>query len=322
MRKVGAVLLVCTGLSLLAPRVPTALANGVNVSSGTVCYTEAPAGAMFFACNTNSGYELMTCSFVIDTDMPDFVQLELELECEPHFPVGGDLPDWWKLGDPPDCRSGNVQFISDMSAAPQVSCFDWTAGSAVSVFTYVSHTTTASLHVFVVPPEAFYLQGGVEYYAGQVKIRNLKTVGTGACSACSDQVRWYLYRVKVYGADGRIDVLDEPVPGGNNFLTWNVGTLDVEHGPRVPALALEGARPNPLRGDGLSVTFALPTAAPARLELLDVSGRRVVEREVGSFGAGRHTLDLGEGTHLLPGLYLVRLTQGANTRTARVTVLD
>jgi len=92
-------------------------------------------------------------------------------------------------------------------------------------------------------------------------------------------------------------------------------------GPAYGGLALASPAPNPTRGEGLTVAFTLPTATPARLELLDVSGRRVVEREVGSLGAGQHTLDLGQGQHLAPGLYLVRLTQGANTRTTRVAVL-
>jgi hypothetical protein len=92
---------------------------------------------------------------------------------------------------------------------------------------------------------------------------------------------------------------------------------------RNPALtfALAPARPNPSHGERLSVAFTLPTASTASLELLDVSGRRVVEREVGSLGAGQHALDLGAGQHLAPGLYLVRLTQGTNTRTTRVAVL-
>ena len=61
--------------------------------------------------------------------------------------------------------------------------------------------------------------------------------------------------------------------------------------------------------------FSLPTDAPARLDLLDVAGRRIASHEV---DAGQHTLDIGEGQRLAPGLYLVRLTQGANTRTTRV----
>jgi hypothetical protein len=77
-------------------------------------------------------------------------------------------------------------------------------------------------------------------------------------------------------------------------------------------------RPNPSRGGALTVHFTLPTDAPARLELLDVVGRRIASHEV---GMGQHTLDLGAGHHLAPGLYLVRLTQGANTRTTRVAVL-
>ena len=85
------------------------------------------------------------------------------------------------------------------------------------------------------------------------------------------------------------------------------------------SFALEPVRPNPARGGELAVRFSLPTDAPARLELLDVAGRRVASREV---GAGRHTLDLGEGQHLAAGLYLVRLTQGANTCTTRVVVLQ
>lgn len=85
--------------------------------------------------------------------------------------------------------------------------------------------------------------------------------------------------------------------------------------------ALDPVGPNPMRGGALTVHFMLPSAAPARVELLDVSGRRVAEREVGSLGAGRHALDLGEGLRLASGLYLVRLRQGTNTRVVKVVVL-
>ena len=85
---------------------------------------------------------------------------------------------------------------------------------------------------------------------------------------------------------------------------------------------LEGVRPNPSRGDRLSVGLVLSTVARARLELVDVSGRRVAEREVGTLGPGRHAVDLAERRHLPAGLYLLRLTQGANTRVVRAVVLE
>ena len=91
-------------------------------------------------------------------------------------------------------------------------------------------------------------------------------------------------------------------------------------GPVV--FALEGARPNPVVGRDLNVTFALPTGTSARLELLGLNGRHVVTREVGLLGAGRHTVNLAEGRTLAPGLYWVRLSQGANRKTLRVTVLE
>jgi hypothetical protein len=90
----------------------------------------------------------------------------------------------------------------------------------------------------------------------------------------------------------------------------------------VAAFALEGTRPNPVVGRGFNVTFSLPTSASARLELLDMSGRRLSEREVGSLGAGRHTVNLVEGKRVAPGLYWVRLVQGENRSVSKVAVLQ
>lgn len=99
------------------------------------------------------------------------------------------------------------------------------------------------------------------------------------------------------------------------------GTTDAGGGG-VARFALDGARPNPARGDRLNVWFSLPSANAARLELLDVSGRRVAYREVGALGAGQHLADLSEGRKLPAGVYLVRLTQGPNSRVARVAVVE
>jgi hypothetical protein len=87
------------------------------------------------------------------------------------------------------------------------------------------------------------------------------------------------------------------------------------------AFALDAVSPNPARGGALTIRFTLPVGAAASLELLDVAGRRVALREVGSFGAGSHSLRLGEGQLVAPGLYLVRLRQGTNSRVVRVAVL-
>ncbi len=116
----------------------------------------------------------------------------------------------------------------------------------------------------------------------------------------------------------RLGIVDAGVEGlfGETWVD-----LTASQGEPSLALALDPVHPNPSRGSALTVRFTLPGAAAASLELLDVSGRRIAAREVGSFGAGRHALDLGEGARLAPGLYLVRLTQGGSVRATRVAVL-
>ena len=87
---------------------------------------------------------------------------------------------------------------------------------------------------------------------------------------------------------------------------------------QIPRLALS------LAAHGLDgrVTFdvGLTSGDPARLELFDLAGRRVWTRDVGSLGPGSHSIearDLG----ILPALYFVRLTQGAEARHARLVLV-
>jgi uncharacterized repeat protein (TIGR02543 family) len=86
--------------------------------------------------------------------------------------------------------------------------------------------------------------------------------------------------------------------------------------------ALSPIHPNPATRNALTVNFSLPSDAVATLELLDVTGRRVTVREVGSLGVGQHTVNLIEGRRLAPGLYLIRLTQGVMNETERVVVIE
>jgi hypothetical protein len=87
----------------------------------------------------------------------------------------------------------------------------------------------------------------------------------------------------------------------------------------LAAFALHGAVPNPARGD-FTISFRLPDAAPARIEVFDVAGRRVASEEVGPMGAGAHRVALAAGG-LRGGIYLVRLSRGAAHRTARAVLL-
>lgn len=89
-------------------------------------------------------------------------------------------------------------------------------------------------------------------------------------------------------------------------------------GPQTPILALRGAAPNPSTMGTLAIAFTLPDARPARLELLDVAGRVVSS---GVFhAAGAHSITMGAGRRLSPGVYLVRLRHGAQTLESKAIV--
>lgn len=120
------------------------------------------------------------------------------------------------------------------------------------------------------------------------------------------------------------DTWDSGSPGTTELMVAvrTGGSLaDVPPAPGS-ALSLAPVRPNPARGGALTVRFALADASPARLELIDVTGRAIGSREVGALGAGAHAVTLAAGARLRPGLYFVRLRQGGSERVERVTVLD
>ena len=91
----------------------------------------------------------------------------------------------------------------------------------------------------------------------------------------------------------------------------------------VPALelSLRGAIPNPSRNGVLFISFTLPNPTPARLVVLDLAGRRVLEEGVGRLGTGNHILQLGRRSPLPDGIYLVRLEQAGRSAGVKVVVM-
>ncbi|MEQ1833022.1 MAG: T9SS type A sorting domain-containing protein, partial [Candidatus Eisenbacteria bacterium] len=104
------------------------------------------------------------------------------------------------------------------------------------------------------------------------------------------------------------------------MVEWSP-TLDAPGGPaeHPRSVSLSAPRPNPSAG-AFQLAFSLPDAAPARLELFDLRGRRCASREVGTLGAGRHTITLGEANALVPGVYFARLQRGGAPQVQRVVL--
>ena len=115
------------------------------------------------------------------------------------------------------------------------------------------------------------------------------------------------------GADGAYD-------SGDRFALALTPGLVVGTGDAPEArFGLGAPAPNPARGT-VRVPYALETAGEATLAVYDALGREVAVVASGEKAAGRHEAAL-DGAALAPGVYVVRLTSGAETATARLTVV-
>jgi hypothetical protein len=104
--------------------------------------------------------------------------------------------------------------------------------------------------------------------------------------------------------------------GGNGTETTPEVWIDV---PTRLDFGLDAPRPNPSAGDLVS-SFTLLDGAPARLEVFELGGRRVLSREVGTRGGGMHRVNLTAGTRLAPGVYIVVLSQAGRRAAQRVVL--
>ena len=90
----------------------------------------------------------------------------------------------------------------------------------------------------------------------------------------------------------------------------------IDH-PAEGGLALANARRNPARR--LAYRITLPDETPCRLEVFDLSGRRVFVQDVSTLGPGSHVVDTR--ADLAPGIYLARLGGGQERRIVRSVVV-
>ena len=108
-------------------------------------------------------------------------------------------------------------------------------------------------------------------------------------------------------------------------LPVGCGVTGVGPAPVAATLQLLPARPHPLRGVGV-LSFVLATPSHARLEVLDVAGRRVAVVFDGWLPAGRYEQSWsargGDGSALPAGVYVLRLEAGGVRRVQRLVVLS
>ncbi len=105
------------------------------------------------------------------------------------------------------------------------------------------------------------------------------------------------------------------VPEDESDINFDVSTAG---GAQAEGTALAPAFPNPTTG-AARLTYTLGRSGPVRLEVFDVTGRRVAVVVEAEQAAGPQSATL-ETAGLAGGLYLVRLTAGDEVRTTKLAV--
>lgn len=157
-----------------------------------------------FACNSNSGVDLLVVSAAVSPALPqvDGVEVVVDLATS-----GTTLSPWWHL-ESGGCRPLSLTGRQDFTQFSN--CYDLWAGSAAQGVNYApalnSVPNTARIRGVAAIPGSTATPDGTEMYLFGFTIGHQKTTGTGACSGCSESACFVLERVQLTQTPGTGDV--------------------------------------------------------------------------------------------------------------------
>ena len=125
---------------------------------------------------------------------------------------------------------------------------------------------------------------------------------------------------------GDVIAYDLPIgPKVNAYTAVSSVPTAVEVVVAAPSALPLHVTPNPFRGSG-SVRFELPSRGDARVDVYDVTGRRVRALSRGVRSSGPHAIAWDgrddRGARLGGGIYFIRLSTGSTSRNAKVVLID
>jgi len=176
--------------------------------------------------------------------------------------------------------------------------------------------------VSLVSAEAGVDQVTLRWYCGEAglaasverQVEGGEWLAVGTVASDGDGMLVFEDRDVVAGA--RYDYQLAIVTGG---AVQHLGETHVEV-PAQSVLAFLGTRPNP--GDGrFLLAFSLATREPARIEVMDIAGRRMLTRDLTGLVPGSHVLALDERARFPAGIYLVRIGQGTRRVTGKAAIV-
>lgn len=218
-------------IAILIARPGPAASAGTNLA-WNACLTEGGTSNRGFACNANTGTNVLYGSFVLEADQPQCTGIEAMVEISAS---ADSLPSWWQLFNVGACRRTSLAAAFDFSNEPGTACTDMWQGAGIGgLAAYHTYWTTPQVpsglasqaRIFfgaAVPAGApMQLTAGVEYYAFKLMVNNAKSQGTGSCSGCSTPVCILLSELNVVQSDNQHEALTAAQT--SNRVTWQGAT--------------------------------------------------------------------------------------------------
>ena len=221
------------GLSVVAATLLVAssalAAPGVNLS-WTFCSGEGTGtNNRTFACNANTGSNVLVCSFELPSDLAQVSGNEIVVDV---LTQQATLPAWWDFKNLGTCRATSLAMNLTFDVN-NVVCVDWAQGGATGgIGAYSTELGTIDpsltnahrrLKIALAVPLAGLqdLVTATEYFAANITINNTKTVGTGACAGCTEPMCIVLNSIKCTTSTPANDItIGNPTSGSSNVVTW------------------------------------------------------------------------------------------------------
>jgi hypothetical protein len=225
-------LLICAAtVAVVLPRTSVAdsATMGVALQWGNCFGGPSASSSKNFACNVNTGANVMYCSFVPPGDMVDLIAATGVIDVHSDQAA---LPPWWDITPVTggtNCRAGTTVSANFNFASGPFDCADiWggqAAGGVSSNYVQVNGDPTRVRinWVCATVPGGPVPDSTLQYYACTIAVNNAKTTGAGNCAGCNFGACIRLNRVQLTMSTGdiAIDGLSPTLPGSTQQIYWN-----------------------------------------------------------------------------------------------------
>lgn len=217
-------LLPLLALALLAsPAAAGTSPPGVNLNWDR-CFGDGSVQYKQFACDTNTGSERLVGSFELAQDWPGVTGIEITLDLGS---LSDPLPAWWRFFNAGSCRQTALTAVL-VPPTGAAACVDWAQGEAAGgvagyqTSVYGNNRMRLKLGTAVAIPHDLF--AGQEYFQFTLNIAHARTVGTGACSGCTDPVVIFLSLSKVVAGLSGMQLLNRGANDtGSQWVSWQNG---------------------------------------------------------------------------------------------------